>query len=112
MECKGDDLLEETIRIKLKEILGRTDSVIPGRPDSAISGFDRLVDKPDNLTVEQWRRKAIFYQERLEQLQANLRSALSLSEVSMPVFSSKPGGEREGLLDEAEASTARRRAKP
>lgn len=81
------------LKEKLRSILlppENKDSVKYGRSESVESGVARLVDKPDNLSLEQWKLRAIRAEEKLEHLQATLRGALALSTTPPPPVSSKP----------------------
>lgn len=99
----GKEMRANLLRRTLIEFLGKTESAKDGRAESADSGVGKPVDRPDNLTLEQWRRRAIFAEEKLQQLQANLRAALSLSEAPMPPISSKPPSEGQRIAKSASA---------
>ncbi len=91
LELRGEG--SQRLKDKLAELLLPAEVTVAVNitgSESVISRGDRLVDALDNITLEQWRQRAIFYEERLNQLQSNLRSALQLSDVPPPAFSSKP----------------------
>lgn len=58
---------------------------------------DRLVDAPDDKT--DWKRRAILAEDRLEQLQANIRAALSISTAPpAPLSSTAPLSEAQAIV--------------
>lgn len=71
------------LKAKLHDILRAQEITVSVKP-----AVDRFVDAPDSMSLEQWKLRATHLEEKLEQLRANLRAALSLSEAG-PV-SSKP----------------------
>ena len=86
----------------LQRKIRSSESGIGDRSASEVSGVDQFVDRADDLTLEQWKHRAIFLEDRLKQLQANMRSALQLSEVPIPkVSSGKRLSEDQAILKRA-----------
>ena len=91
LELKNEG--SERLRKSVLEVLAavkNTRCVIYPTEDSAKSGVARLIDQPDLVTPEQWKLRAIQAEEKLEQLQANVRAALRISEAPPARVSSKP----------------------
>lgn len=70
VDGNGGELREIVLRKVLKEYLGLTDSVKDGRSESAQPRVAKMAVVADDLTHEQWKRKAIQLEERLSQIQA------------------------------------------
>ena len=81
---EGGEALEKQVRLVLEKFLSPPESVDDGPTKSVVPQRDRLVDAADNISLEEWRRRAIFAEEKLEQFRANVRSAANISEAPLP----------------------------
>ena len=110
---KGGQRLKRAVLDVLKKRPGSSRSEVYPTPQSEESGVAKFVDRPDNVTLEQWKLRAIQSEEKLAQVQANLRAALSLSEApSVRRVSSALSVEDQSILDAAEEEHDGRHGKP